>query len=224
MTMLRRMLWALALAGVLAAQPVVLDRVAASAGQQVVTLSAIRRHLRILALVDNRPLEDTLKARREAADRLLDQALIHREIDLSRFTPPTRAEAEAQIDKFMKQRGLSQEQYLALLARYGFTEEDFTEEVLWRISVTRFIDFRFAPGVQISDDEIKKYYGDEFVPQFKRRAPDAAVPSLDDVRERVSQILMLRKTNQAVDQWLAQMRATVKVHYFEAVLGKEELH
>lgn len=32
---------------------------------------------------------------------------------------------------------------------------------------------------------------------------------------------MLRKTNLAVDQWLAQMRATVKVRYFDAVLGAE---
>lgn len=222
--MRRRSLVLILLAGGLMAQPVVLDRVAASAGAQVVTLSAIRRHLRILALVDNKPLEDTQKARREAADRLIDQALIHREIELSRYTPPTRAEAEARIQDFQKQRNLTLEQFDALLARYGFNEEDFTEEVLWRISVTRFIDFRFAPGVQITEDEIKKYYGDEFVPQFRRRAPDAPVPPLDDVRERVSQVLMLRKTNQAVDSWLAQMRATVKVRYFEAVLGEEELH
>lgn len=219
--MLRRALSILFLAGNLQAEKVVLDRVAASAGQQVVTLSAIRRHLRILALVDNSPLEDTLDARRKAADRLIDQALIHREIELSRYASPTRAEAEARIQDFIKQRNVTREQFEALLARYGFNEDDFTEEVLWRISVTRFIDFRFSPGIQISDDEIKKYYSDEFVPQFRRRAPDAPMPPLDDVREQVSRVLMLRKTNQAVDQWLAQMRATVKVRYFEPVLGTE---
>lgn len=219
--MLRRALSILVLAGSLQAERVVLDRVAASAGQQVVTLSAIRRHLRILALVDNSPLEDTPDARRKAADRLIDQALIHREIELSRYAAPTRAEAEARIQDFIKQRNVTHEQFEALLARYGFNEDDFTEEVLWRISVTRFIDFRFSPGVQITDDEIKKYYNDEFIPQFRRRAPDAPVPPLDDVRSQVSQVLMLRKTNLAVDQWLAQMRATVKVRYFEAVLGPE---
>ncbi|WP_321473510.1 SurA N-terminal domain-containing protein [uncultured Paludibaculum sp.] len=222
--MLRRTISFLILAGSLRAEKVVIDRVAAAAGQQVVTLSAIRRHLRILALVDNSPLEDTQEARRKAADRLIDQALIHREIELSRFNAPTRAEAEARIQTFQKQRNLTQQQFDELLQRYGFTEDDFTEEVLWRISVTRFIDFRFSPGVQITDDEIKKYYTDEFLPQFRRRAPDAPLPPLDDVRDRVSQVLMLRKTNQAVDQWLAQMRTTVKVRYFEAVLGKEELH
>ncbi|MGJ5813828.1 hypothetical protein [Paludibaculum fermentans] len=219
--MLRRTLAILVLAGSLRAERVVLDRVAAAAGQQVVTLSAIRRHLRILALADNSPLEDTPAARRKAADRLIDQALIHREIELSRYAAPTRAEAESRIQDFIKQRNLTQAQYEALLARYGFNEDDFTEEVLWRISVTRFIDFRFSPGIQISDDEIKKYYTDEFVPQFRRRAPDAPVPPLDDVRDQVSQVLMLRKTNQAVDQWLSQMRATVKVRYFEPVLGTE---
>ena len=200
----------------------ILDRVAAAAGQQVVTLSAIRRHLRLLALSEGKPLEDTPEARRRAAERLIDQAMVLREIQLSRYAAPTMAEAEASITRFIEGRKQTPEQFAAALKSYGFTEDDFRQEVLWRISVARFVDFRFAPGIQVSDEEIAAYYAKEFVPIFRESNPGAKDPALEDVRERILRVVSVRKTNAALDQWLAQMRETLKVRYFEAAFQDVE--
>jgi parvulin-like peptidyl-prolyl isomerase len=200
----------------------VLDRVAAAAGQQVVTLSDIRRHLRILALSEGKPVEDTPEARRRAAERLIDQAMVRREIQLSRYATPTMAEAEASIARFIQGRKETPEQFAAVLKKYGFTEDEFRQEALWRINVSRFVDFRFAPGIQVSEEEITAYYQKEFVPIFQASNPGAAPPGLEEVRERVTRIVSLRKTNVALDQWLAQMRETLKVRYFEAAFGGEK--
>jgi parvulin-like peptidyl-prolyl isomerase len=200
----------------------VLDQVAAAAGQQVVTLSAIRRHLRILALTEGKPLQDTPEARRRAAERLIDQAMVLREIQLSRYSVPTMAEAEASIQQFIESRKETPEQFAAALKSYGFTDDEFRQEVLWRNSVARFVEFRFAPGIQVSDEEIEAYYQKEFVPIFRATNPGVADPVLDEVRERITRVVSVRKTNVALDQWLVQMRETLKVRYFEAAFRDAE--
>ena len=195
-----------------------LDRVVAAAGQRVVTLSAVRRQLRLDALANHTPLVDTPAARRDAAARLVDQMLLRSEIELSRYTAPPMAEAEATIETFLGERKVRSEEWLSTLERNGFSEDDFKREVLWRITVARFLEYRFAPGVQVSDEEISGFYQREFLPQFARESPAQAAPRLDDVREKIVRVLIVRRTNVAVDQWLAQTRIQMKVRLFEEAL------
>ncbi|MGD0580069.1 MAG: hypothetical protein ABSC08_14200, partial [Bryobacteraceae bacterium] len=58
----------------------VLDQVAVRVGAQVITASAVRRHLRMEAFMQNREPDLRPEARREAAERLIDQALVRREL------------------------------------------------------------------------------------------------------------------------------------------------
>ncbi len=192
----------------------VLDRVAVSAGQQVVTLSAILRQLRLETLASGDPVQDTEENRRRAAARLIDQAIVLREIELSRYTPPTMAEAEAAIERYLKQSGRTRERLLGEIHKLGFSEDDFKREMQWRLSVARFIEYRFAPGVQVTDEEVEKYYRDEYSAQYRKLNPGAAVPPLDEVRDAVLRIVTTRKTNVAMEQWLARMRESLRVTYF----------
>ncbi|HEY3443471.1 MAG TPA: hypothetical protein VGK29_22120 [Paludibaculum sp.] len=200
------------------AQADVLDRVVASAGQQVVTLSGVRRQLRLEALVAGSEPEYTAANMRQAAERLIEQALVLREMELSLFVPPNMAEAEAALAKFISDRKQTPEQFQAQVARMGFSDDEFRKEVLWRISVSRFVTFRFAPGVQVSDKEVEKYYNEEFTKQAKATDTKMTMPQLEEVRETIYLILATRKTNQALDQWLAQTRQTLKVRFFEEAL------
>lgn len=200
------------------AQADVLDRVAASAGQQVVTLSGVRRQLRLEALVANTEPEYSAANMRRAAERLIEQALVLHEMELSLFVPPTMAEAEVALAKFISDRKQTPEEFRKQVARMGFSDDEFRKEVLWRVSVSRFVSFRFAPGVQVSDEEVEKYYQEEFTKQAKAADANVAMPQLEEVRETIYLILATRKTNQALDQWLAQTRQTLKVRFFEEAL------
>lgn len=202
------------------AQADVLDRVAVSAGQQVVTLSGVRRQLRVEALVANSEPVYSAENMRRAAERLIEQALVLREMELSLYVPPTMAEAEVALAKFISDRKQTPEEFQAQVARMGFSDDEFRKEVLWRISVNRFVTFRFAPGVQVSDEEVEKYYKEEFTKQAKTTGADVTMPQLEEVRETIYLILSTRKTNQALDQWLAQTRQTLKVHFFEEALKR----
>jgi len=211
------------LAGILvltpgAARADVLDRVAVSAGQQVVTLSGVRRQLRLEALVANTEPDYSAANMRRAAERLIEQTLVLREMELSLFVPPTMAEAEVALAKFISDRKQTPEEFQKQVAHMGFSDDEFRKEVLWRVSVSRFVTFRFAPGVQVSDEEVEKYYKDEFAKQAKAADANVAMPQLEEVRETIYLILATRKTNQALDQWLAQTRQTLKVRFFEEAL------
>jgi hypothetical protein len=198
---------------------VVLDRVAVSMGHQVIPLSAVRRALRMEALASGRPLEDTPANRRAAAARLIDQAILEREIELGNFTPPALSEADTRIASYLKERGLSRAELSAEITRLGFTEDDFRREIAWRLHVERFVDFRFASGAQASDEEIEKYYRADFLSKWK--GPGAA-PALDAVRADIEHILTTRKTDDAMEQWLERMRATLHPRLFDAALDQPE--
>ncbi|GEM_PF-948429 len=206
----------LALAGTATAQiQAPLDMVAIAAGSQVVTLGAIRRQLRLEQLTSGDPVPDTPESRRRAASRLLDQNIIHREIELSRFTPPTMAEAEKAIEQYLKNTGRTRERLLAEIHQLGFSEDDFKREVQWRLSVSRFIDFRFAPGVSVTDEEIAEYYRGTFTANFQKLNPGGEPPPLEEVQQSIRRILITRKTNTTMEQWLGRMRESLHVRYFE---------
>jgi parvulin-like peptidyl-prolyl isomerase len=200
--------------GLTAAAAEVLDRVAVSAGQQVVTLSAILRQLRLETLASGEPVQDTGENRRRAASRLIDQAIVLRELELSRYTPPSMAEAEAAIERYLKQSGRTRARLLDEVAKLGFSEDDFKREMQWRVSVSRFIDYRFAAGVQVADEEVEKYYRDEYTAQYRKLNPGAPVPPLDEVRDSALRIVTTRKTNAAMEQWLTRMRESLRVTWF----------
>jgi len=125
------------------------------------------------------------------------------------------AETDQAIATFLEEMKWTRERLLAELGRYGFTEDEFRREMQARLTITRFIDYRFAPGVQVTDEEVEQYYRSEFLPAFRRENPGAAPPELAAIRSRIEQILSTRKVNAAMEDWLQQMRQTLRVRWFD---------
>lgn len=193
----------------------VIDRVAVSLGHEVVTLGAIRRQLRLNAYMQGKPPEDTPEARRAAAERLIDQALVKREMSLSRYTPIPMAEVRQRFEEYREKLGLTPEKFAEELKRYGFTAEEFLQEMYWQATLLRFVQFRFSPSVQVGEDEIQEYYEKEYAPRLREMAPGQEPPPLAEVRERVTGILASRKENAVLEQWLQQSRQQARIRYHE---------
>lgn len=192
-----------------------LDRVAVSFGLEVITLSAIRRQLRMDAYLAGQPPEDTPEARRAAAERLIDQALVRREMNLSRYTPIPMAEVRQRVEAYREKLGLTPEAFVKELAKYGFEPDDFLNELYWQATLLRFVQFRFSPSVQVDDDEVREYYQKEYVPRLRQMMPGEEPPPLADVRERIVGILASRKENVVLEQWLETTRQQARIRYHE---------
>jgi len=194
----------------------IVDRVAVAAGADAITMSDILRHLRFRSIVSGSPVEDTEANRRQAAEQLLELLIVRRELELSRYSPPSMSEADEAIEDFLSEMKWSREKLLEVLSRSGFTEEEFRREMQARLTVSRFIDYRFAPGVQVGDEEVQSYYDSEFLPAFRQSNAKAVEPALAAVRPMIERILATRKVNAAMEEWLTQMRQTLRIRYFDA--------
>lgn len=202
---MRRALFALLLFAACDAE--IVDRVAVAIGHQVVTDSSIRRLIRLSSYFQRLQPDFSPEARRQAAERLVNQALIQKEMTLIRYPMPNVPEARQQMQEIQAARKQSDVEFRAELARYGFTEDDLQEEIIWQLTLARFIDFRFRPGIQVSEEEIQKYYDEEIKRSQSQPAP------LEEVRPGVVRVITARKLNAALSQWLDQMRATVRIKF-----------
>jgi hypothetical protein len=213
---MRRAVLLLALAGQ-AARGELIDRVVGAAGTDVVTLSEARRYLEYQSVFQNRDLDLSRQAYREAVDQLLNQMLLRREIEISRYTPPAMAEAEKRLNEWLadKERGARIQKQLAA---YGVTEDELRKRLLWYITVVRFTEYRFSPGVQVKDEDIERYYSSTYLPEFRKRTPGGKEPTLEESWGAIQRVLAAQKTAQATEEWLNASRAQAKVKVFEEAL------
>jgi len=121
----------------------VVDRVAVVIGKKVVTESEVVDDLRLTEFLNNAPLNTGPAARREEAEHLVDQELLRTEMDLSGFSQPAAGQADVLLGKFRKQQYRSDAEYRAALEKYGVSETELKQRLLWQYTAIQFTDFRF---------------------------------------------------------------------------------
>lgn len=196
----------------------VIDRVAVVVGTQVITESEIDLTVRLTAFLNEKPVDLGKDARRATAARLVDKKIILKELDFSRFPRPTMAEVEPLVESFVKTRFKDDRAaYLAEIEKYGITEAEFKDYRLWLLTFFRFIDFRFRPGVQVSDQEIEDYFNSKIKALAQQANPGKAV-TVDEYRDRIERILLVRREDQQLEQWLADQLKRTTVEYRDETL------
>jgi hypothetical protein len=123
----------------------VADRVAVIVGDAVITESEVREEVKVTQFLNGEPLNLGPEQRRAAAERLVDQHLIRRELELSGYTLPPEKDAERELAEFRKERFPSDQQFRAALERYGITEETLKRRLRWQRAAIEFTEMRFQP-------------------------------------------------------------------------------
>ncbi|MGO4885779.1 MAG: hypothetical protein ACLP59_33905 [Bryobacteraceae bacterium] len=164
----------------------VVDRVAVVVGREALTESEVLEDLRLTEFLNHEPLDLSPAARREAAEHLVDQELIRREMNLSGFIQPPASEADILLRTFRQGRFHSAAEYQAALAQYGITEAELKRRLLWQLTAVRFIDFRF--GAQ---------------------QPEPNEPAAD----RAASDAPLSGTDRQMEAWLKQARADANIAF-----------
>lgn len=206
----------MALAGLLVANAAVtLDRIAIVAYNRPIKDSDIDRDIRVTAFLNGDRPDLSLAARKQAASRLIDQALIRREMELAQYGEATPAEIQGMLAQIRKRFG-SQAAYTAALARDGITDTQLKNQLGWQITVLHFIEQRFRPGVMVSDQDVETYF-EKHASEFRRKSGGKAV-SVADVRDDIENQLAGERVNQEFFSWLEQARKEAQIKYLEAEL------
>jgi hypothetical protein len=194
----------------------IIDRIAITVSSQVITESQIDQEIRITAFLNRDKLDVSPAARKQAADRLIEQALVKREMDLSHYPLPQAGDAGAALEGIQATYP-SKADFAAALASYGISEADLTRRLLWQFTLLRFIEYRFRPGIQIPDADVQTYYRQQVSGWEKQGLK--AIPSLEDSRDQIEEILTQKRIDLALDQWLAGARKQAAVNYHDATLA-----
>jgi hypothetical protein len=157
------------------------------------------------------------ESRRAMAERMVDQKLILRELDNSRYPAPAAAEVDPILDKLKKDNFPSDEDYRRALADDGVSEQDVRDQLLWERRLLLFIDVRFRPGVQVSEEDIQDYFTKVVEPAARAAHPGQPV-TLDDYRAQIEEKLTGDRVDQQMNAWLENAKHRTDVVFHEEAL------
>jgi hypothetical protein len=191
----------------------IIDRIVVSVGSSVITASEVDRAIRVTAFQNGVRPDFRAASRRETAERLVDQKLIRREMELSRYPQPDPSEAGPLLDQLRASRYKSATGFQQALKDYGVTEQDLRDALLWELALVRFIEVRFRPAIQVTSQELEEYFEKAVKPAAQAAHPGQPV-ALDDYRSQIEQTLAGRRADQEVETWLkeARKRTEIVVH------------
>jgi hypothetical protein len=207
--------WLACLAVAFVAGAEIVDRIAVSVGNRVITEMDLDREIRITALLNNEKPDFSPANERQAAERMVDQTLVRGELEASRYLPPSAADTEIALREEKTRYG-SEAAYRRALAEYGVTEEDLKGRLAWQLMLLRFIDVRFRPGIQVGDPEILKYFNQQMRAGLIAAHP-GQTPSVDDYHAGIEQTLISRAADEQVEQWLKEARRRTHIQYHDEV-------
>jgi hypothetical protein len=200
------MFWPVLLIAALHAETI--DRIAVSVANRVITTSDIDRQIRVAAFLSGTKADFSPASKKAMADRLVEYTLVRREIETSRYPVHAAAEIEPLLAEFRKRYYPVDEAYRAALAQYGVSEQDVKDELLRERTLNGFLEVRFRPAVQVSDQEIQAW--------FEKNFP--AGTNLDDVRQRIEQTLLDQRIDREVNAWLERARSRSEIVYHPEAL------
>jgi hypothetical protein len=193
----------------LAARAEIIDRIAVSVGNSIITTSDLDIEIRVTAALNGVQPDFSSANRRATADRLVEQKLIRRELDLTKYMLPDASVAQPRFDEFRKA-------HPDALAAYGITEQQIRDALLWQLTLLRFIEVRFRPGIQVSDQDIAEYFDKVVKPAAQTAHPGEPV-SLEDYRSQIEETLTGQRTDQEVDTWLKDGRKRTDIVFHAEV-------
>jgi antitoxin component HigA of HigAB toxin-antitoxin module len=193
---------------------VIVDRIAVAAGDKIITASEIDLRIRLTAFQNQEKADFGLASRRRAAEELIDQKLIEREMDLGHYPRLDVVGRKTLLDDYEKKGYKSDPVSLATaLAAYGLTTEDLEDDLGRQSDLLSFLNLRFRPAVQVTDQDVQK--------DFDENAPKGR--SLNQLRAEIEQKLTNARADKELDLWLQDQRKRTKIEYLEKDLAGDKV-
>jgi len=154
----------------------------------------------------------TSGSRDDELNRLIDLELMRQELKNFSLTQEDEGRVQARMqslrDSYAETGGLP-----ALLRQLGLQESELISYVRLEFSILKFVDFRFKPFVNVSEEEIKNYYEGRLSLQLRKSS--LTLPALAEVSAKIEEILKEEKTNTVLEQWIGEIRRNSHIEYFD---------
>ena len=115
----------------------------------------------------------------------------------------------------MRAKYASEEAFQAALGKLGMRHQEIVARLQAQERMLYLIDERLRPAAWVDLSEIDNYYRETFVPAYERRR-DSKPPPLEEVDSQIREILVQKKINELLPDWMGELRTgrRVKVYSF----------
>ena len=182
------------------------DRIAATVARQVITESQVEEEIRVTAFLDGTVADVSAENRTRTLNRLVDQTLIKREIDTTRFPEALPEEGTKMLDQLKS----TMKDFDGQLTANRLTAAIVAKHLQWEVTFLRFVDYRFKPSVQVSESDLKDFYATQVKEWQTQGKP---VPDFEDVRDDLERLLTSKYVDQALDRWLGDQRTQIPITF-----------
>ena len=141
----------------------IIDRIEVTVDHHVITELQIEEELRVTALLNQEPVLNDLEHRRAAANRLVQQTLLQREMALTRY-PSEEPDADTATAAVRSAYG-SASAFQQALASYKLTEDIVRRHLAFQMTTLKFVNGRFRPEQDSRDTGL-----DTWLAQARRHA------------------------------------------------------
>jgi hypothetical protein len=166
-----------------------------------------------LALQPDQPIENpSMDNLLRALNLVISQRLILQEAEKLPSIEPTSKEIDDRLKEYIKLFP-TQEDFYERLKRVGLysDSEQLKEIVRQRLTIEKYLDFRFRSFTVVTQKEVEDYYRDVWVPRLRKEQPGRIVPELKDVYKEVESELTENKIESDTDEFLDSARERAEI-------------
>jgi hypothetical protein len=164
-----------------------------------------------LALQPDASLENPSSANlNRVLNLIISQRLILQEAERLPAIEPTQKEIDDRLNEFVKLFP-SQAEFQQRVARVGLSADQLREIVRQRLTIEKYLDFRFRSFTVVTPTEIDDYYRNVWVPRFRSRKPGLLVPEQKDVAKEIEAELTESKIESDTDEFLDSIRERAEI-------------
>lgn len=189
---------------------VVVDRIAAVVGDEIVLESEVRK-LVLVGILPSVPGEAAEEYRdRILSDRIVD-ILRERQLRKTGGLEPEKAEVEAHVaalaQRVEKEHGLPFDDWLA---RQGISRSEVTAWIRRGLALQTYARERLLPQVRITDADVRTFYEGPFREEAKKKGLDT-LPPLPEVVDQIRELVRERRLNEEIERWTEKLKSETRV-------------
>ncbi len=167
-----------------------------------------------LALQPSTPLRPpTSEDLNRALQLLINQRLFALEAERVPRAAPTAKEIDDEIKRVLALFP-STADFEKRLQTVGFDsvkDDNFQRMMTQRVSIEKYLDFRFRSFAIITSEDEAKYYRDIYVPAFRKKNLGLLMPTLDEKRVEIRNFLTEEKVASDIEKFLDDAKSRVEI-------------
>ena len=189
-----------------------LDSVVASVEDQAITGSDVINEYHFERFLEGQLPTGTpdQKERRAVLNRLISQTLLANQMRRLTGSSENETKNARETLKSVREKFPSQQAYDKALQSLGMTEQQVLKRLELYEHTLQMINDRLRPAALPDPSEVEDYYNKTFVPEYKSEQ-SGPPPPLDKIRDQIREILVQKKMNELLDNWLDRLKSAHRV-------------